>query len=166
MRGLIIVPAVAAVAVAGCGGSSKSSSSQSAPAAPAPSTTPAVVAGAAALSEAEYRFTPNTLAIAKSGGVMITIANRGTIVHSFEIASVNGKPVRAADIQPGSSASVTVTLKPGSYTFFCPIDGHRGLGMIGTINVGGASSTPSNGAATAPASGSSTSGGGSGGSGY
>lgn len=160
MRSLIVVPALAAVAVAGCGGSSKTSSSPSTPAAPATSTAPASGAGSTVLTEAEYRFTPNTVSVAKSGSVTITVQNRGTIVHSFEIASVNGKPVRAADIQPGSSGSVTVTLKPGSYSFFCPIDGHRALGMTGTITVAGGGAPSSNGAATAPAGGASTSGGG------
>ena len=35
-------------------------------------------------------------------------------------------------------SKVTVTLKKGrTYTFFCPVPGHRGAGMVGTIRVRG-----------------------------
>jgi hypothetical protein len=48
---------------------------------------------------------------------------------------------------------LTVNLaKTGSYTFYCPIDGHRQMGMKGTLVVGssgggggGGSSTPASG---------------------
>jgi uncharacterized cupredoxin-like copper-binding protein len=36
---------------------------------------------------------------------------------------------------PGHSEGFTVTLKPGTYRFFCPVDGHQGLGMLGTLVV-------------------------------
>jgi uncharacterized cupredoxin-like copper-binding protein len=36
---------------------------------------------------------------------------------------------------PAHSEGFTVTLKPGTYRFICPVDGHQGLGMQGTLVV-------------------------------
>jgi len=30
---------------------------------------------------------------------------------------------------------VTVTLKPGTYQFYCPVPGHKAAGMKGTLTV-------------------------------
>ena len=35
----------------------------------------------------------------------------------------------------GGSAELKVTLKPGKYTFYCDIPGHREAGMEGTLTV-------------------------------
>ena len=42
--------------------------------------------------------------------------------------------VKTGAIAPGASATLTVdAAKAGSYTFFCPIPGHRQAGMQGTL---------------------------------
>ena len=35
----------------------------------------------------------------------------------------------------GSSQSKKIDLKPGKYTFYCSITGHRAAGMVGTLTV-------------------------------
>jgi len=127
-----------ALAVAGCGGSSKkSASSPASTPAPAPTTTSAAppAAGAASLTigETEYKLTP-AQGNAKAGSVTITAKNSGAIVHSLEVQG-NGVTQKTGNIQAGSSATLKVNLKPGTYQMFCPIDGHRALGMKGTIVV-------------------------------
>jgi uncharacterized cupredoxin-like copper-binding protein len=41
------------------------------------------------------------------------------------------------NIEPGKSATLKVDItKPGTYEFYCPIDGHKQQGMKGEIKVG------------------------------
>jgi uncharacterized cupredoxin-like copper-binding protein len=35
----------------------------------------------------------------------------------------------------GGSKTLTLKLKPGKYTFYCSVPGHRQAGMEGTLNV-------------------------------
>ncbi|MFC9278643.1 hypothetical protein [Streptomyces collinus] len=53
--------------------------------------------------------------------------------------SVDGPGVRDArtpDLRKGQKAALTVTLKKGTYDLYCPVDGHRQLGMEQHIHVG------------------------------
>jgi plastocyanin len=83
----------------------------------------------------EYRITPATLSL-DAGIYTFTGVNDGTISHALELTG-NGIDGHTPDLAyaPGHSEGFTVTLKPGTYQFFCPIDGHRGLGMQGTLVV-------------------------------
>ena len=79
---------------------------------------------------------------------------------SLEVEGPKGE-AKVHAIQPGSSATLKVDLsKPGTYRFYCPIDGHRKLGMAGQVIVGGGGKSSSSGGGPAP------SGGGGGGGGY
>jgi uncharacterized cupredoxin-like copper-binding protein len=51
--------------------------------------------------------------------------------------SVEGKGVDkdGKTVQPGGTSKVTVTLKKGTYEFYCPVDGHEAAGMKGKITV-------------------------------
>jgi plastocyanin len=84
---------------------------------------------------AEYRITPATLSL-DAGIYTFTAINNGTISHALELTG-NGIDGHTPDLAfaPGHSEGFTVTLKPGTYQFFCPVDGHQGLGMQGTLVV-------------------------------
>jgi uncharacterized cupredoxin-like copper-binding protein len=91
------------------------------------------------ISEKEYSLTPGTVTVSKTGTYDFTVTNKGTIAHALEIEG-NGVEKKIGDIQPGASATLRVTLtKDGSYEMYCPIDGHRGQGMQGTVTVGSGS---------------------------
>lgn len=63
------------------------------------------------------------------------VANAGKATHNLAIEG-NGLQARlAADLSRGNSADLTVDLKPGSYTVYCPVDHHRSRGMERTITV-------------------------------
>ena len=68
----------------------------------------------------------------KAGSVTFNIKNDGTIQHAFEIQG-QGITQKTSNINPGSTASLTVTLKAGKYQVWCPIPGHKQAGMWGSL---------------------------------
>jgi len=71
---------------------------------------------------------------AKAGSVTITVSNASPVEHNVTIAQ--GTTVLGATPSfTGASKQVTVTLKPGKYTFYCSVPGHRQAGMEGTLSV-------------------------------
>jgi uncharacterized cupredoxin-like copper-binding protein len=183
MRRFVVVALapVLAVVAAGCGSSSNSSSTKSSTPAATPTTgtaanaaTPAPGTVAIGVRETEFKLNPANINPQKSGKHTILAMNQGKVTHAIEVegGGAGGKDVRSADIAPGKSATITVDLQAGkTYEWYCPIDGHKGLGMKGTIKVGGSSAsasaapkTTSSGSSGGTSSGSS--GGSSGGSGY
>jgi len=64
------------------------------------------------------------------GSVSFTITNAGSIPHGFEVEG-QGMEQETELIQPGSTATLALTLKPGTYEVYCPVgeDSHKKLGM-------------------------------------
>ena len=50
-------------------------------------------------------------------------------------ASAKGTKLGASSFVSKGTATLSVTLKPGKYTYFCEAPGHRQAGMYGTITV-------------------------------
>jgi plastocyanin len=71
---------------------------------------------------------------ATAGTVTIEMTNMSPIEHDVAI-SEGSKIVGQTPVFAGGSKSVTVKLKPGTYTFFCTVPGHRQAGMEGTLTV-------------------------------
>ena len=80
-------------------------------------------------------------ATATAGPVTIEMPNMSGVSHNIAIesgeggASVKGTKLGASAFTSKGTATVSVTLKPGTYTFFCEAPGHRAAGMYGTITV-------------------------------
>src|SRR5690242_20106241 len=55
------------------------------------------------------------------GVTTFKIHNSGTITHGFEVEG-KGLEKRIRLLEPGEDATLTVTLKPGQYQLYCPVD--------------------------------------------
>ena len=138
-RSALAVAGVAALGLAatGCGSDNKKQSSAPATTAtpqstPAPTPAPKT-GGTVTIAETEYKLTP-AHPTAKAGSVSVVAKNAGAIVHTLEVEGP-GVEKKTADIAAGSSATLKVNLKPGTYKIYCTIPGHRKLGMDGTLVV-------------------------------
>jgi mono/diheme cytochrome c family protein len=80
-------------------------------------------------------------ASATAGPATIEMPNASGVTHNLALetgeggATPKGAKVGATPIISKGTAKVTVTLKPGTYTFFCEVPGHRQAGMYGTLTV-------------------------------
>lgn len=73
---------------------------------------------------------------ARAGAVTIRLDNgsSNSLPHGIAIEG-NGVDKDGKVVQPGGASTVTVRLKPGRYTFYCPVPGHKDQGMKGTLTV-------------------------------
>ncbi|GHI06657.1 hypothetical protein [Streptomyces cellostaticus] len=124
----------AALVLAGCSGGSGGGGGQASGS--ATSGTPKAGSGTrVTVTETEYTlklsrssFTPGTYTFVSD--------NHGRITHALSIDGPGVEDARTKDVQSGQEATVTVTLKKGTYDVYCPIDGHKQLGMDQHITVG------------------------------
>jgi plastocyanin len=149
VRALVgVLIAGVAMGIAACGSDSSSSSTGSSGGgygggsgygSSKPATTKAAAgSGGVALKADEssgLAFDPKT-ATAKSGKVTLTLTNPSSNSSPHAIA-IEGQGVDQAGqtASPGSTSTVSLDLKPGKYTFYCPVGGHRAAGMEGTLTV-------------------------------
>jgi uncharacterized cupredoxin-like copper-binding protein len=138
-RSIPLAALMAALAVAGCGSDNSSNKTVS----PGGSGAEAGAGSTKALvvKETDFKLDPKNLTVKDAGTITITVKNDGQTAHALEVEG-QGTEKKTGDIAPGDSATLTVTLKKGSYEWYCPIDGHKQLGMKGTIKVGGGSTNP------------------------
>jgi mono/diheme cytochrome c family protein len=76
-------------------------------------------------------------ATAKPGKLTIDSQNKSSTPHDIAIQQGTNGPILATGkvVSGGGVSTVSVNLKPGTYTFFCSVPGHRQGGMVGTITV-------------------------------
>jgi plastocyanin len=71
---------------------------------------------------------------AKAGAVTIEMANMSPLEHNVTVAK-GSTVLGATPTFKGGTRSLTIALKPGTYTFYCSVPGHRQAGMEGTLSV-------------------------------
>jgi plastocyanin len=148
--GAFLVLAIAALALVACGSSSSDSSSSTAETSGGESQ---AEQGGAAKEESssasggssstlkfeadpkgELAYTSDK-ATAKAGKVTVEFKNPQALTHDVAIENSNGEEVGATELIADGSDTTSVDLKPGTYTYFCTVPGHREAGMEGTLTV-------------------------------
>jgi len=77
-------------------------------------------------------------ATATAGPVTISMTNMSGVVHNLAVqvgTGATGTILGATPETASGTHSITLNLKPGTYTFFCQVPGHRAAGMFGTLTV-------------------------------
>jgi len=137
----LAVGAALAVPIAGCGGGGDDNST-SADTSGGGATQASTTAGGGGgggqsvdLTAVDYKFNPSDPSV-KSGEVTFDLKNDGQQTHSLEIEDVNGQDQELeGEVSPGQAGTLQVNLPPGKYEFYCPVPGHKELGMEGDITV-------------------------------
>lgn len=139
--------AALAALLAACGGGGGGGSSGTTTPAPAPST------GTTTATQVKADLTDFHITLSRQsyqpGQYSFVAKNDGQHDHALEIEG-GGTENRTRTLAPGESATLTVTLKSGTYEVYCPVDGHKDIGMKTQITVAGpggttGTTTPSNG---------------------
>ncbi len=94
---------------------------------PAEAETVAVTEGEMFIELSEDSYSP--------GSYTFEVVNEGRMPHDF-VVERDGADVAATDVlQPGQSATLTVTLEQGDYVFYCSVGSHRAAGMETPVTV-------------------------------
>jgi uncharacterized cupredoxin-like copper-binding protein len=132
--GALLAPILLAACGSGGYGGGSGSSKTTAASAAAASNGGGATGHTVTADESEYKIDLSSSTVAP-GTYKIVAANKGTITHALEIDGPGVSGMKTGDISPGSSATLTVKLAKGSYDIYCPITGHKALGMNTTLNV-------------------------------
>jgi plastocyanin len=76
-----------------------------------------------------------TEASTEAGKVTVAFNNPQSLTHDVAIEGSSGEEVGKTELIGEGETSTTVDLKPGKYTFYCSVPGHRQGGMEGTLTV-------------------------------
>jgi plastocyanin len=79
------------------------------------------------------KFTTTKLS-ANAGKNKVAFTNDSPVPHDVTIEK-GEKELAKTKVVSNGSASASVNLKPGSYTYYCSVDGHEQAGMKGTLTV-------------------------------
>jgi len=73
-------------------------------------------------------------ASASAGKVTLNMNNKSSTPHDIAIQG-NGVNQIGKVVTNGGTSTISVNLKPGKYTFYCSVPGHRQAGMVGPLTV-------------------------------
>jgi len=97
----------------------------------------AVSAQTIEISGTDFALEPATVDLEQGGSYTFVFTNDGGTEHALKIEG-QGIEEETETIPPGETVELTVELQAGEYEMYCPVDGHRGFGMEGSVVLGGA----------------------------
>lgn len=132
----VVAGIAAAIVLSGCSSSGGSGGTAAATASsPAGSSSAAQGQGTSVEVKAtEFAFSLPTTNFS-AGSYTFTMNDDGHATHAMEIQGPGLSAAKSSVVGPGGTATLTVTLRPGTYTLFCPVGNHRELGMQTTLTV-------------------------------
>ena len=136
MRWMTLLAVTAVLALAGCGGSDEKSSGSSSSSSSSNSSASSGGGGETlklAADKSALKFDKSSLT-AKAGKVTLEMSNPSQVPHAVAIKG-NGVDVDGKTVGNGETSTASTDLKPGTYTFYCPVPGHEAAGMKGTLTV-------------------------------
>ena len=130
--------AIASLGLVACGGDDETDSSTTAAETSSETTAASTGGGTTIAVEADpggsLAWTSTELS-AEAGSDTIEMTNDSSTPHNLLIEDDAGSVLAETDTVSGDTATATVKLEAGSYTFFCDVPGHREAGMEGTLTV-------------------------------
>jgi plastocyanin len=132
---VLVVAALAVFGLAACGGDD--GGDETTAAAPPPTTTSAAGGSTVNISTppgSDLAFDQKDVS-AKAGSVTIDFDNQQSLEHDVKVEDSSGTELGGTDLVSSGTATGTVDVQAGTYTFFCSVPGHREAGMEGTLDV-------------------------------
>ena len=134
-QGLAVTALVLSVSalLAGCGGGGGYSSGKTG-AATTNAAPPAAGSHRLTATESEYKIVLSSSSV-QAGKYVIDTVNSGSIDHALAVNGPGTSGTQTSSISPGDSQALTVTLAKGTYDLYCPVPGHKALGMDAKLTV-------------------------------
>lgn len=87
-------------------------------------------------AESGLAFSEDAITAEAGKQVALHFSNPQPIGHDADVEDASGKEIAETDvITEGEDSATIANLKPGKYTFYCSVPGHREGGMEGTLTV-------------------------------